>query len=110
VDIDDLIYLLIANSFPGYESGEVLDILENLKHPQGLDEPSEIEQEIWQKYLALKSQMCADGDGDGGGQTRTHVATEERGGSGGSRSRRRRERGEAPPFSSYSTSRCYEVQ
>jgi hypothetical protein len=34
-----------------------MDILENLKNPQGLDEPSEIEQEIWQKYLALKSRM-----------------------------------------------------
>jgi hypothetical protein len=57
MDIDVLIYPLLVNSFPEYDSGEVLDIVEEFKQPRGLDEPSEFEQEVWQKYLTLKRQI-----------------------------------------------------
>jgi hypothetical protein len=57
INIDDLIYPLLANSFPEYEQGEVLDIVEEFKQPRGLDESSEFEQEVWQKYLALKREI-----------------------------------------------------
>jgi hypothetical protein len=55
MDIDDVVYPLLVASFPDNEPGEVLDIVEEFKHPRGLDEPSEFEQEVWQKYLALKA-------------------------------------------------------
>jgi hypothetical protein len=57
MDIDDLIYPLLVDSFSEYDSGEVLDIIEEFKMPKGLDEPSEFEQEVWQKYLSLKREM-----------------------------------------------------
>jgi hypothetical protein len=55
MDIDDLVYPLLTASFPDNEPGEVLDIVEEFKHPRGLDEHSEFEQEVWQKYLALRA-------------------------------------------------------
>ncbi len=60
MDIDDLIYPLLASSFPEYEEGEILDIIEEFKQPRGLDESSEFEQEVWQKYLSLKRVFKAD--------------------------------------------------
>ena len=54
MDIDDLIYPLLASSFSDYEEGEILDIIEEFKQPRGLDIIDEFEQEVWQKYLALK--------------------------------------------------------
>jgi hypothetical protein len=54
MDIDDLIYSLLVDSFSDYAPGEVLDVVEEFKMPRGLDEPSEFEQEVWQKYLSLK--------------------------------------------------------
>jgi hypothetical protein len=59
MDIDDLIYPLLADSFPEYEEGEILDIVEEFKQPRGLDESSEFEQEVWQKYLSLKRKFKA---------------------------------------------------
>jgi hypothetical protein len=59
MDIDDLIYPMLASSFSEYEEGEILDIVEEFKHPRGLDESSEFEQEVWQKYLALKRDFKA---------------------------------------------------
>jgi len=47
MDIDDLIYPLLASSFPEHEEGEILDIIEEFKQPRGLDESSEFEQEVW---------------------------------------------------------------
>lgn len=70
MDIDDLIYPLLADSFPEYEEGEVLDIVEEFKMPRGLDNPSEFEQEVWQKYLSLKSLYSATGAGAGGSDSR----------------------------------------
>jgi hypothetical protein len=55
MDIDDVVYPLLIASFPGNEPGEILDIVEEFKHPRGLDENSEFEQEVWQKYLALRA-------------------------------------------------------
>jgi hypothetical protein len=57
MDIDDLIYPLIVASFSEYDSSEVLDIIEEFKMQKGLDEPSEFEQEVWQKYLTLKCEF-----------------------------------------------------
>jgi hypothetical protein len=59
MDIDNLIYPLLASSFPEYEEGEILDIIEEFKQPRGLDESSEFEQEVWQKYLSLKRDFKA---------------------------------------------------
>lgn len=61
VDIDEIIYPLLAIAFAssGYEEGEILDIVEEFKQPRGLDEFSEFEQEVWQKYLALKQEFKA---------------------------------------------------
>jgi hypothetical protein len=59
MDIDDLIYPLLASSFSEYEEGEILDIIEEFKQPRGLDESSEFEQEVWQKYLSLKREFKA---------------------------------------------------
>jgi hypothetical protein len=52
MNIDDLIYPLLVDSFPEVDSGEVLDIVEEFKHPRGLDVLDEFKDEIWQKYLA----------------------------------------------------------
>ena len=54
MDIDDVVYHLLVASFPDNEPGEILDVVEEFKQPRGLDEPSEFEQEVWQKYLVLK--------------------------------------------------------
>jgi hypothetical protein len=54
MDIDDVVYPLLVASFPDNEPGEILDVVEEFKQPRGLDEPSEFEQEVWQKYLVLK--------------------------------------------------------
>lgn len=69
VDIDDLIYPLLAASFPDYEEGEVLDIVEEFKQPRGLDENSEFEQEVWQKYCRLKREF-------GGAASRSDAAAQ----------------------------------
>ena len=45
MNIDDLIYLRLASSFPDDEGGKILDIID------------EFEQEVWQKYLALKREF-----------------------------------------------------
>jgi hypothetical protein len=58
MDIDDLIYPLLASSFPDYEEGEVLDIIEEFKQPRGLEIIEEFEQEVWQRYLALKREFA----------------------------------------------------
>ena len=58
MDIDDLIYPLLVRNFPEYEEWEVLDIVEEFKFPRGLDEPSEFQQEIWQKYLRLRREFA----------------------------------------------------
>jgi hypothetical protein len=58
MDVDDLVYPLLASSFPDYEEGEVLDIVEEFKQPRGLDIIEEFEQEVWQKYLALKREYA----------------------------------------------------
>jgi hypothetical protein len=55
MDIDDVVYPLLVASFPDNEPGELLDIVEEFKHPRGLDEHSEFEQEVWQKYLVLRA-------------------------------------------------------
>lgn len=59
IDIDDLIYPLLAANFPDSDPGEVLDVVEEFKQPRGLDEPSEFEQEVWQKYLTLKREISS---------------------------------------------------
>lgn len=56
-DIDDVIYPLLITSFPEEDSEEILAIIEDLKYSRGLDEHSELEQEIWQKYLFLKGEQ-----------------------------------------------------
>jgi hypothetical protein len=60
MDIDDLIYPLLVDSLPELDSGEVLDIVEEFKHPRGLDVLDEFKDEIWQKYLALREQLQAE--------------------------------------------------
>jgi hypothetical protein len=60
MDIDDLIYPLIVDSFPEVDLGEVLDIVEEFKQPRGLDVLDEFKDEIWQKYLALREQLQAE--------------------------------------------------
>jgi hypothetical protein len=57
MDIDDLIYPLVVGSFPNYEEGEILDIVEGKKGRKGVDAFDEFEQEVWQKYLALKREF-----------------------------------------------------
>lgn len=54
MDIDDVVYPLLLIAFSGYEEGEILDIVEEFKQPRGLDDSSEFDQEVWQRYLALK--------------------------------------------------------
>lgn len=55
--IDDVIYPLLIAHFPEDDLEEILEIIEDLKHSRGLDEHSEFEQEIWQKYLFLKNKL-----------------------------------------------------
>jgi hypothetical protein len=54
MDVDDVVYPLLVASFPDNEPGEILDVVEEFKHPRGLDEHFEFEQEVWQKYLVEK--------------------------------------------------------
>jgi hypothetical protein len=35
------------------------EIVEEFKHPRGIDELSEFEQEVWQKYLTLRREYRA---------------------------------------------------
>ena len=59
MDIDDIIYPLMAIAFPGHDEDEILDTLENLKFFNGLDDHSDFEQEVWQKYLALRQELTS---------------------------------------------------
>jgi hypothetical protein len=58
MDIDDVVYPLLVASFTDNEPGEILDVVEEFKQSRGLDEHSEFEQEVWQKYLTLKREMA----------------------------------------------------
>lgn len=54
IDIDEIVYPLLLIAFPGYEEGEILDVVEEFKQPRGLDESTDFDQEVWERYLSLK--------------------------------------------------------